>query len=175
MLFPDPRRVAAQEWAQRMLASSAVLLDTETTGLDGKAEIVSIGIVGMNGQTIFDSLLRPTREIPAEITKLHGITNEQVRQAPTIASAAEALRSHLMFVPVVIYNARFDMRMLRQSLKAYNETDSWLSALDVHCAMIQYSAYMLSPKWLSLQGGHHSAVGDCLATLEVIRRMAKGD
>ena len=177
MLFiPDEKREKGMAWAQRMLDDPhAAILDTETTGLDKTAQIVQLAIVGIDGQTRYNSLLRPSVLIPPDIVKLHGITNARVRNAPTIIEQVDTFRPIMEAGPVIVYNARFDIRILNQSLKAYGLPAAWVSALDVHCAMLQYTAYRDSQKRLRLDGGHHEAVGDCLATLEVIQKMAKGD
>ena len=176
MLIPDERHAESMEWAQRMLANPhAVIIDTETTGLDGKAQAVQLAIVGIDGQTRYNSLLRPSVLIPGKIAALHGITNEHVQDAPTLLAEIGKIRPILEAGPVIIYNAKFDIRILKQSLVANGLPSTWLSKLDVHCAMLQYSAYRNSQKWLRLDGGNHEAVADCLATLDVIRRMAKGD
>lgn len=176
MLFiPEQKRQAGMEWAQRMLASNAVILDTETTGLTGTAQAVQLSIVGVDGRTLYDSLLRPSVSIPDDIAELHGITNERVRTAPTILAQIATIKPLLIAAPVIIYNAKFDTRILAQSLKAFGLDTSWLADLDVHCAMLRYTDYRDSKRWLPLVGGNHEAVGDCLATLNVIRTMAKGD
>lgn len=177
MLFiSEEKRAKGMEWAQRMLGNpQAVIIDTETTGLSGSAEAVQLAIIGIDGQTRYNSLLRPTVLIPEGVVALHGITNEHVQNAPTILAELVTIRPILEDGPVIVYNAKFDIRILRQSLVAYGLPSAWLSKLDVHCAMLEYSAYRDSPKWLRLDGGNHEAVVDCLATLDVIRRMAKGD
>lgn len=177
MLFiSEEKRAKGMEWAQRMLGNpQAVIIDTETTGLSGSAEAVQLAIIGIDGQTRYNSLLRPTVLIPEGVVALHGITNEHVQNAPTILAELTTFRPILEAGPVIVYNAKFDIRILRQSVKAYGLPDGWVSALDVHCAMLQYTAYRNSQKWLRLNGGNHEAVIDCLATLDVIRQMAKGD
>lgn len=177
MLFiPEEKRAKGMEWAQRMLGNpQAVIIDTETTGLSGSAEMVQLAIIGIDGQTRYNSLLRPTVLIPDDVAMLHGITNEHVQDAPTLLAEIGKIRPILEAGPVIIYNAKFDIRILKQSLVANGLPSTWLSKLDVHCAMLQYSAYRDSQKWLRLDGGNHEAVGDCLATLDVIRKMSKGD
>ena len=177
MLFiPDEKRAKGMEWAQRMLGNpQAVIIDTETTGLSGRAEMVQLAVIGIDGQTRYNSLLRPSVLIPEAVVALHGITNEHVQNAPTILTELTTFRPILEAGPVIVYNAKFDIRILRQSVKAYGLPDGWVSTLDVHCAMLQYTAYRDSRKWLRLNGGNHEAVIDCLATLDVIRQMAKGD
>lgn len=177
MLFiSEGKRANGMEWAQRMLGNpNAVIIDTETTGLSGSAEMVQLAIIGIDGQTRYNSLLRPTVLIPDDVVMLHGITSEHVQDAPTLLAEIGKIRPILEAGPVIVYNAKFDIRILRQSVKAYGLPDGWVSTLDVHCAMLQYTAYRNSQKWLRLNGGNHEAVGDCLATLDVIRQMAKGD
>lgn len=177
MLFiSEEKRAKGMDWAQRMLGNPhAVIIDTETTGLDGKAQAVQLAIIGIDGQVRYNSLLRPTVLIPEIVAMVHGITNEHVQNAPTILAELTTFRPILEAGPVIIYNAKFDIRILKQSLVANGLPSTWLSKLDVHCAMLQYSAYRNSQKWLRLDGGNHEAVADCLATLDVIRRMAKGD
>lgn len=175
MLFiPEEKRQAGMEWAQRMLASTGVIVDTETTGLEKSAQMVQLAIVRVDGHVLYDSLLRPTLSIPDDVAAMHGITNQRVASAPTILSELRKVRELLTGVPVIIYNAKFDTRILAQSLKAYGLATDWLATLDVHCAMLQYTDYRDSKRWLPLAGGNHEAVGDCLATLEVIKKMAAG-
>lgn len=161
------------QWAQQMITSSAVLLDTETTGLNPEAQIVQLAIIDMAGNVLFDSLLRPTHVIPHDAIAIHGITNRKVEDAPILPDVVERIKLLLTDVPVIIYNARFDIRLLEQSLKAFAMPTDWLSTLDVHCAMRRYSLFMDSSKWLKLDSSNHTAVGDCRATLELLRRMAR--
>jgi DNA polymerase-3 subunit epsilon len=81
---------------------------------------------------------------------------------------------------VVIYNKAYDLRLIRQSLMRFSSPLPFTPAR-VECAMLQYADYVgdwneyhQNFKWPKLEGGDHSAVGDCLATLEVIKRMARG-
>jgi DNA polymerase-3 subunit epsilon len=79
---------------------------------------------------------------------------------------------------VVIYNKAYDLRLIRQSLARFSAPLPFAPAR-VECAMLQYADYVgdwneyhQNFKWPKLAGGDHSAVGDCLATLEVIKKMA---
>jgi DNA polymerase-3 subunit epsilon len=68
-----------------------VVFDLETTGFhpNNGDEIISFGAVAVKGQTIqyneqFYTLVNPAREVPAIITKLTGITNEEVASSPSV-------------------------------------------------------------------------------------------
>lgn len=175
-------RQAAAEWARTVLAQpDAIILDTETTGLYGDAEIVQIGILSMTGQVLLDTLVRPTCRIPTQATRIHGITDAMVAEAPMMVHLLPQLRELIGGARVVIYNADYDTRILEQSLAAMNIPIDVppLGASDYECAMLQYSAwvgdwssYHGNYRWQPLPGGDHSAIGDCRATLAVIKRMA---
>lgn len=95
-------------------------MDTETTGLDPTAEIVEISIVDAEGQVLLDSLVRPVKPIPLDAALIHGITNTMVEDAPawpTVWAAAEAI---LRGRYIGIYNAEFDLRMMKQSHSRYD-------------------------------------------------------
>ena len=68
--------------AQEYFRARPLYLDTETTGLNPVDEIVEICIVDHDGTVLLNSLVRPTRPIPADVTRLHGITNQMVQGAP---------------------------------------------------------------------------------------------
>lgn len=100
-----------------------VVFDLETTGFSPWAgdEIVEIGAMKVFGSEIdevnvFHSLVNPKRLIPAEATKVNGITNEMVSNAPMLE---EVLPKFLDFVGsawLVAQNARFDMSFIMKSL-----------------------------------------------------------
>lgn len=61
-------------WARWALRSrTALILDTETTGLDGAAEVVELSWLTMSGEVVFDSLLRPSQPIALEATAIHQV------------------------------------------------------------------------------------------------------
>ncbi|MEP0805850.1 MAG: 3'-5' exonuclease [Chloroflexota bacterium] len=176
-------REDASLWARNTLKHDPaywVIMDTETTGLDPKAEIVQIGVIDGAGKVLVNNVLvKPTVPIPPEATRVHGITNEMVRDAPPFPEVLPQLRDAINGKLVVIYNEKYDMRLLRQSARAHGialDLD-----IDTVCAMLKYAEwngdwddYHGSFRWQKLQGGDHSALGDCRATLDLIKKMANG-
>ena len=172
-------REKATFWARSLLERMDwVLLDTETTGISARDEIVQIAVVAPDGGVLLDSLVRPTRPIPPESTLIHGITDAEVEGAPPFPEVFDRLREIVAGRRIVIYNASFDMRLIRQTLARHGRDFTGIEEEQVECAMLQYSAWVgeLWPgggyKWQKLRGGDHTALGDCRATLAVIRRMA---
>lgn len=178
-------RARAAQWAAQMLDQPGTLiLDTETTGLAADSEICEIAIITTAGQVVLDKRIRPLCPIEAGAAAIHGITAEQLASAPTFDQLVDLLRERITGANVVIYNADFDMRMLVQSAAAHGIVLDWpiFGALQYHCAMHHYAAwygdwnqYYGNYRWQPLPGGDHSALGDALATLRVLQRMAGRD
>lgn len=169
-------------WARKVLAKTdAVILDTETTGLHNRAEVVQIGILSMAGQVLLDTLVKPTCAIPLDAQRIHRITDAMVADAPTIADLLPQLRELLGGARVIIYNAAYDTRILEQSLRAHSLVIDvpLFGASSYDCAMEAYaewvgdwSSYHQSYRYQRLPGGDHTAIGDSRACLAVLRRMA---
>lgn len=176
-------RRSAIEWARNLLESGCCILDTETTGLRSRDQVVQIGLVTSGGVTLMDTLVRPTYypDNYAEAEAIHGITRASLASAPSFAEVWPELKHHIVDAGgvVVIYNAQYDLRMLTQTARGAGVIIPNLSA---HCAMLRYSAFIgernqktNNYRWQKLPGGDHSAVGDALATLDIIKEMATSE
>jgi DNA polymerase III epsilon subunit-like protein len=168
----------------RRVGGGWVILDTETTGLDGLAEVVQIGVLSPTGEPLLDTLVRPTRPIPPDATAIHGITNAAVAAAPSYPLVHPHLEAALRGKMVITYNANYDARLLRQTALLHRMP---AIAAMWQCAMERYAAY--AGRW-SDRHGHfmwqplprsgtrrfatHQALDDCRATLDLIQRMASG-
>ena len=95
-----------------MHSSVFIAFDTETTGLyPGFDQLVEIAGCRFSNGTLIDSfqtLVNPEREIPPEISELHGITNEMVEDAPKGAEAVKAFLEYIGSDPLIAHNAPFD-------------------------------------------------------------------
>jgi exodeoxyribonuclease X len=97
------------------------LVDTETTGLDESAQVIEVAAHYVDGYghtwSRFSTFVRPTVPIPAFISALTGIIDEDVAGAPEWPDVERALE---WFVPanaiVVAHNAEFDARMIAPAL-----------------------------------------------------------
>lgn len=102
-----------------------IVLDTETTGFDPVKgdRLVEIGCVELmnhlpTGQT-YHIYINPEREIPAEATAIHGITNEFVKDKPTFGEIVGEFLDFIGNDKLVIHNAEFDMKFLNAELKTF--------------------------------------------------------
>jgi DNA polymerase III subunit epsilon len=171
-------REAASAWSAKILADGCVILDTETTDLS-YPELLQIAVIDQDGAVLLDTLCKPLDYTePNFATTIHGITPEMVQDAPDFGQVYERLYPLLHRRHVVMYGEDFDAMVLRVCRRRYQlPAFGWL---EVDCAKSwfaqyvgQWSDYRESYTWQPLPGGDHSALGDCRATLEVLRRMAQ--
>ncbi len=96
------------------------LLDVETTGRDAAIDrVVELGIVvGREGGLVLRKnwLVNPGIPIPASATEVHGIKDEDVKDAPTFAQVADELLELLRAKVPAAYNANFDKTFLLSEL-----------------------------------------------------------
>ena len=96
-----------------------VSVDVETTGLAPKQDkIIEIGAVRVrNGQIVgsFTSFVNPGRILPAHITELTGILQEQVDEAETMESVLPAFLEFAGDLPLVGHRILFDYGFLKRA------------------------------------------------------------
>jgi len=96
-------------------------LDIETTGGHTERDrITEIGIVALlpdGSCERWSTLVHPDRRIPDSITRLTGIDDDMVADAPCFAALAPKLFERLKGHIVVAHNARFDMGFLKQAFR----------------------------------------------------------
>jgi DNA polymerase-3 subunit epsilon len=181
--WPDLRadRDKAILWARGLTTSSDfVILDSETTGLY-EAEMVQLAVIDPAGEVLLDTLLKPGIPIEEGAARIHGITEAAIADAPTFAMILPALTRVLANKRLVIYNAQFDWSIIHRLMIALGAAEIPLPN-DLNypeCAMLHYASffgdwsdYHQSYTYQKLPGGDHSALGDCCATLLLIKKMA---
>ncbi|WKZ38385.1 MAG: 3'-5' exonuclease [Anaerolineales bacterium] len=182
--YTEKARLESILWARGLLEAPGenwLILDTETTGLGQDDEIVQIGAIDGGGKVLMDNLFcAPSKRIPPEATAVHHITDDMVKGAPNFFERYKELAWIVEGRILVIYNKAYDTRMIAQSIARFSTTIP-LTPQRWECAMLRYAdfvgdwnEYYQNFRWPMLTGGDHSALGDCFATLEVIRKMAGG-
>lgn len=175
------RKNMAIAWARLVLNNpdKYLILDTETTGIGRRDVIVQLAVIKIDGTPVIDTLIRPSQRktISKEATNVHGITMRMLKGEPTLLDIAKEFADAVKGKVVITYNAEFDEDMLFQTMIQ----DEFQKRIEfkMNCAMKHYSAfvgvfseYHRDFKFQKLPGGDHTASGDCLATLEIIKLMA---
>lgn len=160
------------------LDDTFVVFDIETTGLSKETEsITEIGAVKVvDGKIIdrFSTFVNPERPIPAEITKLTGITNEMVADAPVITEILPRFLEFCQDAVLVAHNANFDTGFIRLNAErkcGIEVKNTVLDTLELSRSLLpELKKHKLDivceQLGVSLEG-HHRAVNDAEATAEV--------
>ncbi len=102
-----------------MLPNSYVAVDVETTGLDPKTDkIIEIAAVkALDGRVVEEkaTLVNPGRELPGEICRLTGISDEMLKDAPDIGSVIGEYVGFCEGLPILGHNIRFDHSFLKRA------------------------------------------------------------
>ncbi len=109
------------------MTTREVVIDTETTGLNYKEgdriiEIACIELIehiptGKNIQFYFNP---ETKKVNEEATKIHGISNDFLKDKPFFKERAEQIINFIQNDPLVIHNASFDMGFINNELNICN-------------------------------------------------------
>ena len=100
-----------------------IVLDTETTGLSAEAgdRIIEIGCVELVSRKLTGNnrhfYLNPERDSHEDALKVHGISNEFLRDKPKFAAVAGDLMEYLAGAEIIIHNAAFDVAFLDKELE----------------------------------------------------------
>ena len=161
------------------------ILDIETTG--GKYDeegITEIAIYQFDGHTITDqfiSLINPERPIQDYVTKLTGINNKMLRNAPKFYEIAKRIVEITEGCIIVGHNAAFDYRILQTEFRrlGYEYIKTTLCTVELSQQLIpDKESYSLGKLVRSLgipMSERHRASGDAMATLNLFKYLLEKD
>src|SRR5258707_5605353 len=180
------RRLAFRQWfsTPTELTKVGILLDVETTGLDTASdEVVELGMVKFSYHpdgTVaavldrFSSLNEPSRTIPEEAIKLHGITNEMAAGHKIDGDAITAFASDAAVV--IAHNAAFDRKFAERYWPVF-ASKPWACSVNqiewrAHGFEGSRLGYFLSGIGMFYRS--HRAVDDCHALLGILAHTISG-
>lgn len=174
----DPR---AEETLENL---DYIVFDCETTGLEPSRgdEIVSIGAVRIHGGQVmhgetFELLANPGREIPSLATSIHGISNDDVADAPPVEEAVRRFHAFAGNAVLVGFNIAFDMRFLQLKQRVsgvifdHTTLDALLLSILLHDHTGEHTMESVAQRFGVGVGGRHTALGDSLTTAEIFVRL----
>ena len=100
-----------------------IVLDTETTGLSAENgdRVIELGCVELLNRKLTGNNLHfyfnPGRDSHEDALRVHGISNEFLRDKPKFAEVAEEILAYLQGAEVIIHNAAFDVSFLNKELE----------------------------------------------------------
>ncbi|XDZ65681.1 DUF294 nucleotidyltransferase-like domain-containing protein [Alphaproteobacteria bacterium LSUCC0684] len=158
-------------------------IDLETTGLSpARDRIVQIGMTDPWDETHqLDLLVNPGMAIPEKSTTIHGIDDQQVKTAQSIAHVLPHFRARLNGRVLIGYNIGFDLAVLSAEAERYGLEWEWSAALCVR----QLGVIALGNEAMLMMGDlnalaehydisisdRHTALGDARITGRIFRAM----
>ena len=161
---------------------SFVVLDTETTGLSAENDkIVEIALLKIAGGQIVDeycTLVNPDMRIPPRSTKIHGIKDEDVKNAPQYSEVGNAVAQFLGDCTIIGHNVKFDLGFMGGLLKnvvlpedvTWNYVDTIPLAKAAYPDMPNYKLETLVERLSINTDGAHRARADAIAAWKLFER-----
>lgn len=162
------------------LKNPVVVLDLETTGMNIVTDrIVEIALLKINTDGSEEEklmLINPEIPIPPEVSQIHGITNEDVKDKPTFKEVARILAKFLEGCDLCGFNSnRFDIPLLAEEfLRADVDIDlKKHKFIDVQAIFHKMEKRTLAAAYKFYCNKElvdaHSAMADTKATYEVLK------
>lgn len=159
------------------------VIDIETTGGSSRRDrITEIAIFIYDGNEILDSfvtLVNPERPIPYFITRLTGISDQMVANAPRFCEVARKIVEFTDKLTFVAHNVNFDYNFIRQEFQrlGYDYRRDRLCTVQLSRKLIPgYRSYSLGniSKELGITIDYrHRAAGDALATIRLLEHLLR--
>ncbi len=117
-LVPDENSIVTNAKGQDIDTTYCVL-DLETTGFSATTErITEVGIMKVKNGEVIDQLgefVNPEKHIPERVTQVTNITDDMVKDAPTIEEMFPRILEFIEGSVLVAHNASFDIGFLKQN------------------------------------------------------------
>jgi DNA polymerase III epsilon subunit family exonuclease len=123
-----------------------VAIDTETTGLGRDDRICQVAVASFFGDGRLKTqswLVYPGKSIPAEATRIHGITDDMVAKAPSFQDVMDEVLEELTRAPWVAHNLQFDAKMLLREIP----TERWPRGIPTLCSMTYAKKHHVEMKY----------------------------
>jgi DNA polymerase-3 subunit epsilon/CBS domain-containing protein len=166
--------------AAPLIGIDAVVIDTETTGLDpAKARIVEVAGVRIAGGVLgsaasFRRLVKPDQPIPKASTAIHRIDDAVVADASPFREVWPELSDYIGQTLVVGHSLGFDLAVLKHECRRaglpWHRPRSLCTALLAQAAAPNLAGYSLDQlaAWLGVEvTSRHSALADATVTAKV--------
>ncbi len=165
----------AMERREYWLAHKDEYLICDTEGTANRAnELVEVSMIDLDGNILYNSLIRPRTSISRTGVRLHGITNEMVADAPTWEEASAEVRALLDQRIMLAFDSISDVLRIKKTSALY---DMQFGPIRHECiqrnVMLERNLKQAPPLYMAAgrEGQNHRALDDCLLCIDIIRRI----
>ena len=153
-----------------------VFFDVETTGINPETnQIIEIGVVKTKNLKVIDkfhSLVNPNQHIPIEITKITGIDDEKVKNAPKIKEVLPLFFDFIKDYPLVAHNVDFDKKFI-EIVNGKPIKNIFLDTMELACLALplekEHNLNALIKKYCSPETGTHRALNDAISLIHLYK------
>lgn len=165
---------------QELTEKIYVVFDLETTGLEKEDVITEFGAVKIKGGEIvqqWTTLVKIKKSLSEEITKLTGITNEMLQDAPEIEEVFPDFMKFIDGTTLVAHNAEFDTAFIRreanrEDYEIVNPIMDTQALARNYLRLINYKLNTIADHF-NIVFNHHRALADAYATAEIFIELMK--
>ncbi|MXV35376.1 MULTISPECIES: DNA polymerase III subunit epsilon [unclassified Saccharibacter] len=170
--------------------SRTILFDTETTGLDPAQgdrviEIAALELVNdLRTENYYHVLINPERDIPAEATRVHGFTLDDLKDKPVFAKIADDFLAFVGDSRMIAHNAPFDFKFINAELKNCGRAELDYDSRAIDTVVMARKKYPGMPASLDAlcrrfgidlsERGTHNALLDCRLLSDVYVELIGG-
>ena len=159
-----------------MNLDTLIFFDVETTGFNLETNrIIEIGAIKTKNLKIIDkfhSLVNPTQHIPLEITKITGIDDEKVRNAPKIEEVLPGFFKFIKDYPLVAHNVDFDKKFIEKA-NGKPIKNTFLDTMELACLALplekEHNLDALIKKYCHFKTETHRALDDARSLVYLYR------
>jgi DNA polymerase-3 subunit epsilon len=162
-----------------------VVIDVEATnGSPTDSKIIEIGMVLFDGEDIietYETLLNPSIPIEYHITKLTGITNRMVAEAPVFEDVADEIREFMQGAVFTAHNVESDYAYIQKAFADIGETFTAKKLCTVELVkkllpeLPKFNLDFVSEHFGITVEERHRALGDATATAHLLKELKKID
>ncbi|MBS1104300.1 hypothetical protein JK202_15020 [Gluconobacter sp. Dm-62] len=161
-----------------------IILDVETTGISSYDEVIEISVSDLNGDILFYSRIKPTVKISSGALRLHGVSDEMLKNEPTIRQVLRRLKSIIMDADkIYCWSSDFVIHKLFKTARAMNADPRVFTHIQKHAVDLMYVigkgdywprmddvAQKHSILW---DGRRFSSINDCKVISKIIKAIDK--
>ena len=182
-----PESVSSPDWPDLLDRPDVLIIDTETTGLGKRAEVIEVAALDTTGALRFHALSLPEGPIPRDASAIHGLTRRKLKAGgarPWPEVHGELIPMIQSAAVLLAWNARFDGRMLEQSTYRHG---LFLPELWLRDALTDYRelrgeaqakgrhtlSAVVRRERVKVPGPAHRAEADCRMVLGIMRAVVE--